>query len=436
MRIQYARSGDVAVAYAVRGEGPALIYTPGAFSHLALDENVPFLARFYERLASFSRLVRWDRRGTGLSDQTAEPLPLAGQCEDLEAVRATAGIERAALVGLSHGGTLSALYAARYPERVTHLVIVDAMVSAVRDPYAPHVPSSLWKSLMQTIDADPETFVANLVRASAPGQDEATQAQGISHLQSSISPAAQRQLVRIISQTDVREVLPRIQAPTLVIHARGDAVFPVEHGRYLAEHIEGARLLELDSDHHMILLDPKGSSVVLAAIEEFVTGSVRHSAERRVASVLFTDIVDSTERQRAMGDDAWRALRSVFEANTRRLVEQFGGQVVQFTGDGVMAAFATPSQALRGAKALVADARGLGVAIRAGVHTGEVHEVEDQLFGACVSVAARVAGRAGADELLATETVQDLVAGSGFEFRDAGLHELKGLGRRRLVAAL
>jgi class 3 adenylate cyclase len=186
----------------------------------------------------------------------------------------------------------------------------------------------------------------------------------------------------------------------------------------------------------MLMLDPVGSSILLAAIEEFVTGSISHTSERSVASVLFTDMVGSTEHQRALGDEAWRTLRTAFERNSRRIVEQFEGRVVQFTGDGVMAAFATPSHALRAAKSLGADARGLGVPIRAGVHTGEVCEVEDQLFGACVTVAARVAAQADGDQLLATETVQDLVTGSGFKFRDAGLHELKGLGKRRLVEAL
>lgn len=436
MKVHYARSGGVALAYGIQGEaGPPLIYTSGVFSHLAFDDNAFFLKHFHEGLASFSRLLRWDKRGTGLSDQTAEWLPFHGQCIDLDAVRAAAGIERAALVGYSHGGALAALYAAEHPERVTHLVIVDSVVNPNRNPYEPEDSSGYWDSLMQLADSEPEAFVTNLMRASAPGMDEAVLAQGVSMLQSSISPAGQRQLLRNLAEIDVSQILSRIRVPTLVVHATGDAVVRVEHGRYLAEHIEGARLLELDSDYHMIMADPAASSVLLAAIEEFVTGSVRHTAARSMASVLFTDIVDSTVRQRALGDDAWRALREAFERNTRRIVEEQSGRVVQFTGDGVMAAFGTPSQALRAGKALAADARGLGVSIRAGVHTGEVYEVEDQLFGSCVTVAARVAAKAEADQLLATETVQDLVAGSGFEFGDAGLRELKGLGKRRLVAA-
>jgi pimeloyl-ACP methyl ester carboxylesterase len=437
MKVHYANSEGVALAYGVQSEsGPPLIYTPGVFSHLAFDDNAFFLKRFHEGLASFSRLVRWDRRGTGLSDQTAEPLPLAGQCVDLDAVRAAAGIERAALVGHSHGGALAAFYAAAHPERVSHLVIIDSMVDANRNPYEPADTSRFWDALVKLTESDPEGWVSNLVRAGAPGMDEALLAEGVRSIQSSISPSSQRQLIRILVEIDVREVLSRVRVPTLVAHATRETVFLVEHGRYLAEHIEGARLLELDSDCHMIMADPAASSVLLAAIEEFVTGSVGQTAARSMASVLFTDIVDSAARQRALGDDAWRALRETFERNTRRIVEAQGGRVVQFTGDGVMAAFGTPSQALRAAKALGADARGLGVAIRAGVHTGEVYEVEDQLFGACVTVAARVAAQAEADELLTTETVQDLVAGAGLEVRDAGLHELKGLGERRLVAAL
>ncbi|MFQ5417813.1 MAG: adenylate/guanylate cyclase domain-containing protein [Myxococcota bacterium] len=435
MRTHYVRSGNVSLAYGVQSEkGPPLIYTPGAFSHLVLDETWPPFARFYQRLASFSRLVRWDRRGTGLSDQSAEIVPLAEQLDDLDAIRRAAGIERATLVGYSHGGALATLYAAEHPERVERLVLVDALVCGAANPFDPTPAWAGLDALNELITTDFEAYTATLSRTAAPGLDDGSADQAATIIQASASPAGQLQLLRIVQGTDMREALSHVRAPTLVIHAQGDRVLPIEHGRYLAQHIEGARLLEIDSDFHLVMADPAAASITLAAIEEFVTGSVAHTAERVLASVLFTDIVGSSAHQRRLGDEAWRALRGRFEGNARRIVEQFGGRVVQFTGDGVMAAFPTASQALGAGKALGSDARDLGVAIRAGVHTGEAHEVEDQLFGACVTLAARVAEQAGANELLATETVRDLVDGSEFAFRDAGLFELKGLGERRLVA--
>ena len=438
MQTHYATSGDVALAYGIQSEkGPTLIYTPGAFSHLLLDDTSPQISRFHERLASFARLVRWDRRGTGLSDQGAQINPRADQMDDLDAIRRAAGVERATLVGFSHGGALSVLYAAAHPERVERLVLIDALICGAPDPFEPVLPE--WKTLLDfrdLIESDFDAYTVALSRAAVPSLGEAMINQMATLIKASASPAGQARLMDLVRGIDVRAALERVQAPTLVIQARDDQVTPIAHGRYAAQHIEGARLLELDTDSHVPHVDPKTAPILLAAIEEFVTGAVAHTAQRVMVSVLFTDIVDSSAQQRSVGDEAWRALRTRFEGNTKRIVEQFGGRVVQFTGDGVMAAFSTASQALGAGRALRSDARELGVAIRGGVHTGEAHEVEDQLFGACVTLAARVGQQAGADDLFATETVQDLVAGAEFEFREAGVFELKGIGKRRLVAVV
>jgi len=435
VEIRYAQSGEVSLAYAVEGEsGLPLIFIPGIVSNLAIDPSVPPLARFYERMGRFCRFVRWDRRGTGLSDQSAEPLPLGEQARDLEALRSAVGFERFALIGFSHGTALAVRYAAAHPERVTHLVLMAAPVCDARDPgnhsSAPLAPWGRLIDATQDFSRYTETFMA----AAAPSAEPGARAHMVNMMKASVSPGGMRSLLGQVRELDLRSVIPQIRVPTLVVHANRDRIFPPEHGRYFAAHIPGARYLELDTDAHIFLFDASAAAITLAAIEEFLTGSVVHSADRVMTTVLFTDIVDSTVAQQRMGDEAWRALRKSFEANSRRLVTQFGGRVVQLTGDGVMAAFPAASQALRAARALGEDARGLGVAIRAGVHAGEAYTVEDQLFGTCVTVAARVAAQARPDELLTTETVQDLVAGSSFTFRDAGAPELKGLGARRLLA--
>jgi pimeloyl-ACP methyl ester carboxylesterase len=434
VEIRYAESGDVSLAYALEGSsGLPLIFIPGIVSNLAMEANAPILARFYERIARFSRLVRWDRRGTGLSDQSAEPLPLADQTRDLEAIRRAVGFERFALIGYSHGTALAARYAAVHPERVSHLALIAGAVCDARDPADPESPMAPWDRLIAATHDFP-AFIDAFLKSAAPSAEPGVLAPAANMIKASVSPRGMRQLLGQIRELDLRDLLAEIRVPTLVVHVNRDRLFSVDHGRFLGTWIPGARYVELDSDYHTFFLDAATTAQVLTALEEFLTGGVVHTADRVMTTVLFTDVVDSTAAQQRAGDEAWRTLRKSLEANSRRIVEQFGGRVVQYTGDGVMAAFPAASQALRAARALADDARGLGVAIRAGVHSGEAYTVEDQLFGTCVTVAARIAARAGAGELLTTETVQDLVAGSGFSFRDAGSPDLKGLGPRHLLA--
>jgi class 3 adenylate cyclase len=247
------------------------------------------------------------------------------------------------------------------------------------------------------------------------------------------SPSSFEALWRGIVDLDLRPLLKQIACPTLVLHARGDRHHPVAHGRYMAEHVPGARYLELDTDFHVPGADPAISDQITTAIEELLTGGIHHTAERRFATLLFTDIVGSTSQQREHGDRAWQEVLEGHEASTRRLVEQFGGRVVEFEGDGSMAAFPVAGEALRAARAMVAAAREQGIRLRAGLHAGEVSESGGRLFGICISVAARVAAQAGADHVLATELVQGLVEGSDLEFSPLGEVELKGIGPRRLV---
>jgi pimeloyl-ACP methyl ester carboxylesterase len=434
VEILYTRSGEVSLAYAVEGTGLPLIYITGIVSNLAMEESNPALAVFYERLARFCRLVRWDRRGTGLSDQSADPLPLTDQALDLEVIRAAVGFERFALVGYSHGTTLAARYAVENPDRVSHLALISPFVCDARDPFDPASPRLMPPVPRDHWELRSSQMAEFLASAGAPGLDAPVRHRTENFIKASVNPRGMGQLMEQVREADLREVFPAIRVPTLVVHPSRDRLFPIAHGRYAAERIRGARFVEPDSDFHIFSLDPATRAQVVTALEEFLTGSVSHTADRVMASVLFTDIVDSTAAQQRVGDEAWRDLRKSFEADTQHIVEQFGGRVVQFTGDGVMASFSAASQALRAGRALAADARGLGVQIRAGVHAGEAYTVEGQLFGTCVTVAARVAAHAGPNELFTTETVSDLVAGADFAFRDAGVFELKGLGSRRLLS--
>lgn len=440
MAVRYTKSDGLSLAYEILSEeGVPLIHVAGMLSNLAMDDGIPGLARYFERLARFCRVVRYDKRGTGLSDRSALPAPLERQVMDLDAIREAVGVERTALLGVSQGAPLAALYAIRFPERVTHLIWVDGMVASCRDPWQPLSRDNqvaIGKELMDLIDTDYDAFTQRWVELAsrttrAIGAEEAETA--IAYLQASASPGAMRVTMESLQGMDIRDVLEQIQVPTLVIHARRDDVCPIEHGRYFAEHVGGARLLELDSNHHYPFLDEQVAPIALAAIEELLTGHVGHSADRVLATVVFTDIVASTSRQQAVGDEAWSGLRQRFEAESRQLVEQFGGRVIEFTGDGVMAAFGAASEAVRCASSLVRSARALGLELRAGVHTGEAYEVDDRLFGTCVTVASRVANEAAGGEILATETVQDLVVGAGLTFEPAGRVELKGLGERSLV---
>ena len=299
-----------------------------------MDASSPILSRFYEGLSRFSRFVRWDRRGTGLSDQSADPLPLAEQARDLEAIRLAAGFERFALIGYSQGTALAARYASLNPERVSHLVLMSAAVCDKRDPdEEAGRPLGSWDRLIAATH-DFASYVSGLITTAAPSVDEGARQGAENMIKASVTPRAMRLLLEQIRELDLRPLLSEIRVPTLVIHAKHDRLFDVSHGRYLAEHIPGARYVEVDSDFHTFFLDAATTAEMSTAIEEFLTGNVVHTADRVMTTVLFTDIVDSTDTQQRMGDDAWRTVRKRFEENSKRLVEQFGGRVVQFTGDG------------------------------------------------------------------------------------------------------
>ena len=430
---RYAKSGDVNIAYQVMGEGPFdLVLISGFVSHLDLDLEETRMAYFLGRLASFSRLIRFDKRGTGLSDRPGGLPDIETRMDDVRAVMDAVGSERAALLGYSEGGPMSCLFAATYPERTSALVIY-ASYAKRQDPDDdyPWASSSserrVYAEQMERdwgVDAD--------LGSMAPNADAALRAWWARRARAAASPAAARDLILMNSMIDTRAVLPTIRVPTLVLHRSGDRDSRVEEGRYLAEHIPGARFVELAGEDHFVSID---ADQIVDEVEEFLTGTrpVR-KPDRVLATVLFTDIVGSSERASELGDRAWGELLAAHHALVRRELERFQGREVDTTGDGFLATFDGPARAVRCAYAIQQSMSELGLEIRAGLHTGEVELADGNVTGIAVHTGARVAALAGPGEVLVSSTVKDLVAGSELEFEEHGTHELKGVGEWRLYA--
>jgi pimeloyl-ACP methyl ester carboxylesterase len=440
---QYARSGDVNIAYQVVGEGPLdLVYVPGWVSNVELIWDEPAMAHFLERLASFSRLILFDKRGTGLSDRVSnDKLPtLEERMDDVRAVLEEVGSSRAALFGHSEGGNMCVLFAATYPERTSALVTLGSFARR-RDPdddypWAPTAENREETALdfernwghLRPEDVEyyapsrlgDDQFVRNLER----------------YLRRSASPGAAAALLRMNSYIDVRDVLPTIRVPTLVLHRTGDHDVDVAEGRYLASKIPGARFVELPGDDHWI--SAGNPDEIADEIESFLTGTrPAEELDRVLATVLFTDIVDSTKRAVELGDRRWRQLLNTHDAAVRRELERFRGREVDTAGDGFFATFDGPARAVRCAISIGDAVRELGLDLRAGIHTGECELDGPKVRGIAVHTGARVASLAAPGEVLVSRTVKDLVAGSGLDFVDRGVHELKGVpGEWRLYAAV
>ena len=431
--VQYARNGDVNIAYQVVGDGPRdLVLVSGFVSHLELDWEDRQSARFLERLASFSRLIRFDKRGTGLSDRPGGLPDLETRMDDVRAVMDAVGSERAAIFGYSEGGPMSVLFSATYPSRTTALVLYGTYAKR-RDPTEEYPWAPTREERLHYAEEIEAAWAGEAdMRRLAPSSDEAEAAWWARRARAAASPGAARDLILMNSQIDVRNILPTVTVPTLVLHRTGDSDSQVEEGRYIAEHIPGARFVELPGDDHVPWVDAEQT---LAEIEEFLTG-VRPLPEpnRVLMTLLFTDIVGSTERARALGDRRWRDLLDEHHAVVRRELARFRGREVDTAGDGFFATFDGPARAVRAAQAIRDGVRPLGLEIRAGVHTGECELAGDAVRGIAVHTAARIPAQAGAGEVLVSSTVRDLVAGSGLEFDDRGIAELKGVGEWRLFA--
>ncbi|MGZ4142526.1 MAG: adenylate/guanylate cyclase domain-containing protein [Actinomycetota bacterium] len=424
--VRYARSGDVHIAYQVVGDGPIdLVYSPGIWSNLEIMWEWPAWADYLDRLASFSRLILFDMRGVGLSDRGNQAPILELQTNDIGAVLDAAGAETAAVFGGARAGAMAMLFAATHPERTRALILYAPVAKTVAAPDWPTGKS----------EQEQRRFVERFT--SEMGTGENLDLQGPSFDPSFktwwarferlvATPGAYEELAQIFTPLDVRQVLPHIQAPTLVLHRAGDRIVNSAQGRAVAEAIHGARFVELPGEDHIPFLG--NTDVLVDEVEEFLTG-VRPApkTDRILATVLFTDIVGSTERASAMGDKPWRDLLQRHHAAVRIELQRFHGREVDTAGDGFFATFDGPARGIRCAEAIRESLRGIGLEIRSGLHTGEVEIIGDKISGIAVHIGARIAARAEAGEILTSSTVKDLVAGSGLTFEDRGSHQLKGV---------
>ncbi|MBI1186608.1 MAG: alpha/beta fold hydrolase [Alphaproteobacteria bacterium] len=425
---RYARNGDVHIAYSTSGDGPIdLVWCAGFVTHLEYAYEYPRLAHLIRRLGGFTRLVRFDKRGVGLSDRRNVVASFETHMDDLRAVMDAAGVERAAIMGVSEGGPTALLFAATYPERVSALVLVNSYACQMRDEDQP------WGFAASDVELWRQHMVDNWGRAIGLSQwapsvknDAVYKAWWEQYLKLGASPGAVADMTALYPHIDVRNVLPVIQAPTLVIHAAGDRAVPIQSGRALASAIPNARLVELDSvDHAPWLGDLER---VVEEIEVFLTGQPSAPAlDRVLATVLYTDLVDSTAQAAKAGDARWGQLMSEHETIARREIERASGRTIKFLGDGVLATFDGPVRAIRCAQAMRAAMATLGVEMRAGLHTGEISLAAADVGGIAVNIAARIVERAGPGDVLTSSTVRDLVIGSGVGFDDRGVHELKGV---------
>jgi class 3 adenylate cyclase len=427
---RYAKSGDLNIAYQVVGDAPLdLLWVPGWVSNVEYSWEEPTIRRFLQRLASFSRLILFDKRGTGLSDRVADTeLPtLEERMDDVRAVLDTAGSQRAAIFGASEGAVMSMLFAATYPERTTALVIYGGFAKRLQSEDYPWGPTV--QQRQQFFDAIQQGWggVVDLATL-APSSigDEGFQERWATYLRRSASPGAALALARMNTNLDVRSVLSAVHVPTLVIHRTGDLDVKFAEGRYIADHIDGAKFVELPGDDHLWYAGD--FDTLIDEVEEFLTG-VRRAAEpeRVLATLLFTDIVKSTELAVQLGDRRWHDLLDRHNAFVRREIGRFKGHEVKTTGDGFLATFDGPARAVRCALALCSGAPGLGVQLRAGLHTGECEVIGDDIGGVAVHIASRVLGEASPGEVLVSHTVHDLVAGSGLRFSSRGKVALKGV---------
>jgi class 3 adenylate cyclase/pimeloyl-ACP methyl ester carboxylesterase len=439
---RYALSGDVHIAYQVVGDGPFdLVFVPGFVTHMELQWRLPGMGGFLKDLGSFSRLIRFDKRGTGMSDPVSGAPSLETRMDDVRAVMDAVGSRRAAFYGLSEGAAMSILFAATYPERTAALVVRSC---SPRTLWAPDFPWGRSEEAYQH-----ETDQALQVFAARAEARKAVQAMGmqteeeaeafIDYVRYGASPGMVERLYRMNREIDVRQVLPTVRVPALVMHGSEDQIVPVEAGAYTARRLSSARFIELPGVGHVAL--SAGGTQIQAEIERFLadvwqTGGWEDAEpDRMLATVLFTDIVESTAKAIELGDRRWRDLLERHHTLVRRELLRYRGREINTAGDGFLAAFDGPARAIRCACAIVEGVRDLGLSVRAGLHTGECEVADGNIAGIAVHTGARVAALAGADEVLVSSTVRDLVAGSEIQFSDRGAHALKGIpGEWRLFA--
>lgn len=425
---RYAKSGGVNIAYQTVGSGPRdLVLVPGWVSNLDVFWEEPGLARMLERLASFSRLILFDKRGTGLSDRVTDMPSLEVRMDDVRAVMDAAGSQQAALFGYSEGGAMCALFAATYPSRASALIMGGAFARRIQAPDYPWGRTREQSlAFAEEVERDWGGPLGIEQRWPSQAQDERCRQWWARWLRSSASPAAAAAVLRMNMDIDIRQVLPAVRVPTLLLHSRNDLVIDFGASQYMSQHITGAKLVELHGIDHI----PWGCDrdIILDEIEEFLTGTrFGGEPERLLVTVMFTDIVKSTERAAFLGDRGWHDLLESHHALVRRELERFRGREIDTAGDGFLATFDGPARAVRCACTISREVRALGLEIRAGLHTGECEVIDGKVGGIAVHTGARVATHAQTGEVLVSSTVKDLVAGSGLSFQDRGIQRLKGV---------
>lgn len=437
--VLYAKSGDIRVAYTVWGSGPDMVWCPGSFSHQELFPQLPELAGLITGAAKFSRVIFFDKRGTGMSDRPEGLATLEARIDDIRAVMDAAQSQRAHILGISEGGSMACLFAATYPERTRSLLLYGTRPRWTRAPDYPWgpTPEEAKANLERNIASDFKTdFTTEYMRKwLGPGpRDDPNFLEGFDRMmRMSATPSARAALSRMNQLIDVRPILASIQAPTLVISKTGDPICEPDCARDLAARIPGARQVLIEGEGHLV---GANAPEYLRTLKEWITDVTEAApTDRFLATILFVDLVRSTERVAEIGDAAWRDLLKAYYAEARRELAIYGGLEVDTAGDGLLAHFDGPGRAVKCAGAIERAARELGLEARAGVHTGEVQRDKGALRGIAVHTAARIAAKAGANEVLVSATVRDLVAGSGLAFIDRGAHELKGIeGTRQLLA--
>jgi len=438
-KTKYARSDDVRIAYQITGSGPFdVVWAPGTMSHLDLDWEMPQRALFFERFSQFCRLIRFDKRGTGLSDRPVKMATLEERSDDIRAVMDDVGIESANIFGVSEGGSMACLFAATYPQRVNSLLVWGAQarwIACEDHPWA-QTREQHDEMLAMIEDGWPSfDYItgpgAGMGRDAAPAAIEAL----ARYMRAAASPSAVYAYEQMNGQIDTRPILPSIRAPTLVMNRTGDPCAHVEAARDMASRIPGAKFIEYPGASHSIMLDDM--ETVLSDIQEFITGERPiDSVDRVLATVLFLDIASSTERAAALGDTAWGNVLNSYYAIVRKELARFRGKETNTTGDSFLATFDGPARAVRCALAIALAVRQLGIEARAGVHTGECEFMGDNVGGIAVHTGARIMAKADPGGVLVSGTVKDLVSGSGINFQDHDVHQLKGIpGEWRLFSA-
>jgi class 3 adenylate cyclase/predicted alpha/beta hydrolase len=424
---KYAKSGDVHIAYRIFGDGPCdIILMPGTLSHVELYWEHAANEYLLNRLTSFARVIVFDKRGQGLSDRVAEHT-LEERIGDVRAVLDAAGSKRATVFAWSEGGPMALMFAATYPERTSGLVMFGTFASMKEEPWS--MPRERFDRMLAAIEAHwGEGFLVGVNAPSLRGDKAFVQWFGRLEREAA-SPGAIMALFQTDYDTDVRHALPSIRVPTLIFHRKDDSAVPVSVGQHMAENIPGAKYIEMPGEDHLLqALDQDLLDQLLDEVEEFITGAHhRPEPDRVLATVMFTDIVRSTERAAEMGDLKWRALLNEYYAALRKELSVFHGRWVNTAGDGLLATFDGPNRAIRCANSMREKLRPLGLEVRTGLHTGECELIGDDIGGIAVHIAARIAAAAEPDQVLVSSTVHDLVAGSGLHFADRGMHALKGV---------